>query len=155
MPSPRIPKTETIERAAVGVTGALVLAGVISFVAGLGLPRRQARTEAPAARAPAIDPGNTVRGRVEVLNASGRAGLAREVTGRLRDQGFDVVFFGNAPDDAPDSTMVLVRMGNGDVARSAAGALGIARVRTVLDSTRLLEATVLIGRDWPVRQQDR
>ena len=36
------------------------------------------------------------RVRVEVLNAGGEDGMARLATEHLRDQGFDVVFFGNA-----------------------------------------------------------
>lgn len=88
-------------------------------------------------------------GRVEVLNGSGRSGLARAVTGRLRTAGFDVVYFGNAPADADDSTTVFARVRDDATARAVAEHLGIARVRTEPDTTLYLEATVLIGVDWP------
>ena len=50
---------------------------------------------------------------VEVLNASGRDGLARKGTRVLRRAGIDVVYYGNAPAGVGtlDSTRILVRRG--------------------------------------------
>ena len=42
-------------------------------------------------------PSSHGRVRVEVLNAGGISGRAAEATAALRDAGFDVVLFGNAP----------------------------------------------------------
>lgn len=89
------------------------------------------------------------RVRVEVLNASGRPGLARQATDVLRDRGFDVVHFGNAPGGyAPDSSLVLDRVGKMEAARRVADAAGIHRVQARPDANLYLDVTVVLGRDW-------
>ena len=98
----------------------------------------------PAASAPA--PAGRVR--VEVLNASGRPGLAREGTRVLRDRGFDVVSFGNAEGFSPDTSLVLDRTGRIETARQVADAVGIRRVHSRPDANLYLDATVVLGRDW-------
>jgi hypothetical protein len=90
--------------------------------------------------------------RVEVLNASGVSGLARRGTERLRSQGFDVVYYGNASGASPDSSVVIDRAGNLAAADSVAGALGLQRVRVEPDSTLYLDVTVVLGRDWDREQ---
>ena len=101
-----------------------------------------------AAPAPVSAPAPAGRVRVEVLNASGRAGLAREATRILRDRGFDVVSFGNARGFGPDTSLVLDRVGRMDAARQVADALGVRRVLARPDSNLYLDATVVLGRDW-------
>jgi len=93
-------------------------------------------------------PRGGTRVRVEVLNGGGYAGAAREVTEALRDQGFDVVFFGNAGTFDRDSSVVLDRMGALDRARDVADALGIRNLRSEPDSNLYLDVTVVLGRDW-------
>jgi hypothetical protein len=88
---------------------------------------------------------------VEVLNASGREGLAKAATERLRGAGIDVVYFGNAA-RTRDATVVLDRVGRRVYARAVADALGIADVRTELDSTRFVEVSVILGRNWTSRR---
>jgi hypothetical protein len=93
-----------------------------------------------------------VRVRVEVLNASGARGLARRATMHLRDYGYDVVGMGNAPEQR-DSTLVLLRSGDEDWARRVALAMRrpdatSADIALRPDSSRHLDVTVLIGRDW-------
>jgi hypothetical protein len=88
-----------------------------------------------------------VRIKVEVLNASGKRGLARRATFALRDAGFDVVRFANDPSHR-DSTLVLARSGRDDWASLVARALGGARVESRPDSLRYLDVTVLLGADW-------
>ena len=91
---------------------------------------------------------------VEVLNAGGVAGYARDATLALREGGLDVVFFGNAPPRLRDSTLarhrVLVRRGD---------TLGVGRIREMIgeitivdepDATRLVDLTVLLAR--PARE---
>jgi hypothetical protein len=131
------------------VLAAAALAG--SFLAsrrdaGVSGPNAAGR---PAAAARAMADPAPLRGRirVEVLNGTNRPGLARSVTERLRDAGFDVVYFGNAP--RTDSSVVLDRAGREDAARAVAHALGIARVRSKPDPGLYLEATVILGADWP------
>ena len=88
-----------------------------------------------------------VRVRVEVLNASRRRGLARRATMYLRDLGYDVVANGNA--SVPrERTLVLRRAGDADWARRASRAVGGAPVEARPDSSRHVDVTVLLGRDW-------
>ena len=121
---------------------------VYGFLSRRGRAPSLAPREAPAdAKAGADAPAGRVR--VEVLNASGRPGLAREGTRVLRDRGFDVVSFGNAPRGfGPDTSMVLDRVGRMDAARQVADAAGIRRVHARPDSNLYLDATVVLGRDW-------
>lgn len=86
--------------------------------------------------------------RVEVLNGAGIEGLARSATRTLREQGFDVVYFGNAPSFDRTTSLVLDRGGPTAEGRIVAEALGIREMRSEPDSTLLLEATVLLGADW-------
>ncbi len=87
--------------------------------------------------------------RVEVLNASGTRGLARQAMFAMRDAGFDVVSFGNASAaETQDSSLVLDRSGHPAWAALAVTALGAARAESRPDSSRYLDLTILIGRRW-------
>ena len=90
---------------------------------------------------------------VEVLNASGTAGLARVGTRVLRRAGIDVLTYGNAPETVGplDSTRIVVRRGTEEVGRRVRRALGVGRVVVQLDTTRLLDASVLLGADFAPR----
>ena len=90
------------------------------------------------------------RVRVEVLNAGGRANMARDATETLRDQGFDVVYFGNAGSFGSDSSVVLDRVGRIDMARAVADALGIGSVRSEPDPNLFLDVSVMLGEGWEV-----
>lgn len=90
---------------------------------------------------------DSVRIKVEVLNATTVRGLARRGTAVLRDLGFDVVSSGNASEQL-DSTVVLVRSGNMAWGELAARGLGGARVEARPDSSRYLDLTILLGRSW-------
>lgn len=87
---------------------------------------------------------------VEVLNASGRAGLARGATRLLRRRGLDVVFFGNA-DTAADSTRIVVRRGDPGAGRDVRDALRMGRVTIVPDTLRRVDVSVILGRDFRIR----
>ena len=110
----------------------------------------------PAAPAAAADPAHrpaTARApagrvRVQVLNATRTHGLARVATDVLRDRGFDVVETGNGRGFGADSSLVLDRVGNLEMASQVAGALGITRVETRRDSNLMLDVTVVLGNDW-------
>ena len=92
-------------------------------------------------------PGEGVRVTVEVLNASGRPGLARVGTRVLRQAGIDVVNFGTAATTL-DSTQILVRRGEAATGERVRRALHGGKVVMQPDSTRLLDASVLLGRDF-------
>jgi hypothetical protein len=144
------PVRARLEIAALAVALLAIAAFLISFALGLG------RSGGPAAAIVEAEPRRGLPeaappiGRVEVLNASRRAGVARHATDRLRAAGFDVVFFGNAPAGSPDSSVVIDRIGRSDVARAAADRLGISRTDAQRDTTLLLDATVILGVDYAV-----
>lgn len=94
------------------------------------------------------------RVRIEVLNAGGVSGMAREATEVLRAAGFDVVEFGNASsfdDERPSE--VIDRVDRTDVAQAVARALGIDNVQSDPDPNLFVEVTVLVGRDWVGRDR--
>ena len=124
----------------------LALSFVVSF--GLGLRRVDAPTELP--NPSRVVPGIFSGKRVEVLNAAGTAGLARGATERLRAAGYDVVYFGNASQLHGTTSIVLDRVGKLAIARAVADRLHIERVETRVDSTRLVEVSVILGADWAV-----
>jgi hypothetical protein len=70
----------------------------------------------------------------------------------LRRAGIDVVYFGNAPPppDAStlDSTRIIVRRGSAKVGEQVRAALGVGRVEIDLDSSKLLDVSVLLGADF-------
>ncbi len=90
---------------------------------------------------------DTTRITVEVLNATDTRGLARQAMFALRDAGFDVVFHGNTA-ERRDSTEVLDRSGHAGWATLAAKAMRGARILEQPDSTRFVDLTVLVGRNW-------
>ncbi len=93
-----------------------------------------------------VVPSDT-RIRVEVLNGTGRRGLARRGTTAMRDAGFDVVGTGNW-DATADSSLVLVRTGHMDWGALAAKALGAARIEARPDSSRYVDLTIVLGTRW-------
>jgi hypothetical protein len=101
-----------------------------------------------AARTPPIpgDRGPAIT--AEVLNANGRAGDARIGTRLLRRGGIDVVYFGNAAASALDSTRIIVRRGPRKAGETVRAALGVGRIEIQLDSTKLLDVSVLLGADF-------
>lgn len=137
----------------IGLFVTLILVAVLigSLVAGLrggGTasedPEIQPKERAVAAREPSGPPI-----RIAVWNASGVPKLADRGRAELReDRRFDVKEIGNAPGFSPDSSVVLDRVGNIDLAREVADALGIARVETRPDTNLYLDVTVVLGKDW-------
>jgi len=131
--------------AGLSLTTAAVLVLLVSMFLGLRAPRADDGWELVPVSIPRT--GND-RIRVEVLNAAGISGLARETTEQLRATGFDVVFYGNAGGQSRDSSVVLDRGLNADAAARVAEALGITRIRLEPDTTLYLEATVILGTDF-------
>ena len=128
-------------RAAALLVGASILLLLLAWLAG---ERRGSGN--PLESTPGEQ--GTDRVRVEVLNAAGIPGLARRATERLRDSGFDVVYFGNSSSFGPDSSLVVDRAGKLEVAQAVARAVEISTVRSEPDPSLYLEATVVLGRDW-------
>ncbi len=87
-----------------------------------------------------------VRIKVEVLNASATRGAARRATLLLRARGYDVVAMGNSrTTQAP--TLVLDRSNHPEWAALIGKAIG-GKVVTRPDTSRYLDATVVLGTDW-------
>ena len=129
----------------------LVLVGISLFIvliAGtilLRLPEESAPLdEVTAVNQPVVDGRVTV----EVLNAGGVSGVAREATAALRSAGFDVVFFGNASSFDQVESVVVDRIGDPNPALSVASVLGIRNVRSEPDSNLYLDISVLLGSQW-------
>lgn len=124
----------------------LVVAALVGSLAA-GVMAGRSGSAAPLADRPAR-PVPAERVRVEVLNASGVPGLAARGRTHLRDFGYDVVQIGNASGFAPDSSVVLDRVGRMELARAVADAAGIPRVFARPDSNLYVDVTVVLGRDW-------
>jgi LytR cell envelope-related transcriptional attenuator len=128
----------------------ILLAGVVGGVAYYGAKRYERAHDEVTAQ-PAEDgsdekaPPNT-RIKVEVLNATTTKGLARRATLFLRDHGFDVVAIGTATQQRAETT-VIDRSRHPAWARLIANAMG-ATVTSRPDSSRYVDATVLIGSNW-------
>ena len=106
-------------------------------------PASPARAWVPAAeRAP-----DSVRVRVQVLNATDITGLARRATMVLRDRGYDVVETGNTKGPL-DTTIVLDLSGHPDWAQRIAKSLAPARVQARKDTSRYLDIAVVLGAAW-------
>lgn len=85
---------------------------------------------------------------VEVLNGAGEAGAASLVTEALRDAGFDVKTFGNAPTFEYEHTVVIDRSGRPGASRSVADVLDVQEVVSEPEPALYLDATIILGRDW-------
>ncbi len=131
--------------------GGLLVAGM-AFVAVVALLILGRPWDRPATPMPVMDasgglaPG--VRIRIEVLNASNVSGLAGDATEYLRDTGFDVVYYGNAPQVTHDSSSVVDRVGDTRVAEAVAKALGIRNVLSEPDPNLFVDVSVMLGSEW-------
>jgi hypothetical protein len=86
---------------------------------------------------------------VEVFNATGKSGLARKATTYLRDRGFDVVYAGTIRDSTQwrAKTVAIDRSHQPAKAALAAKAMR-GETESDPDSTRYVDVSVLVGRDW-------
>jgi hypothetical protein len=87
-------------------------------------------------------------GQIQVLNGSGRAGQADVFRDHLIEQGFDVIESGNARSWSYEHTLVLARTASDTIARNLARVLGTDRVVHLQHHASLVEATVIIGKDY-------
>jgi len=65
------------------------------------------------------------------------------------DLGFDVVAVDNADHFDYRATLVLDRSGRAGVAREVADGIGADSILVAVDPDLFLDATVVVGRDWP------
>lgn len=130
---------------ALGLVGAFIVSAVADALDGDGEPSGSPQ----GLQVPAAPPLNPADVRVEVLNGAGRAGLARSATHALRADGFDVVFFGNARRFDHERSVVIDRTGHPEMARAIAASLRVDSITVAVDSSLMLEVTVVLGADWP------
>jgi len=104
---------------------------------------------------PAGPPSVQIQGRVrvEVLNAGGISGVARDATAVLRDLGVDVVYYGNAENFSEEPSVVVDRVGRSEAARVVARALGIEGVVLEPDSSLFVDITVRLGPEWSLEPE--
>lgn len=122
---------------------ALLLLGAIAW---LGIRELNDRAgPGPAAVPEDARAPNGTRIKVEVLNGTRTKGLALRATLFLRDRGFDVVGAGNTAERL--ATVVYDRSGHPDWAARVGRAMA-APVVALPDSSRYLDATVILGADW-------
>jgi len=96
---------------------------------------------------PAASPAEE-RVTIDVRNAGGVSGMARAATQHLRSSGFDVVGMGNAVRMDLDSSVVIDRTGNLQVAAEVAEVLGIKRVTSDPDLNLFVDVSVQLGANW-------
>jgi len=85
--------------------------------------------------------------RIELLNGSGRAGLAGELASYLRDGGFDVLEVSNADRSDYRATLVVNRTDATEPGRVVAEYLGTRHVIQQISSQEMIDVTVIVGRD--------
>jgi LytR cell envelope-related transcriptional attenuator len=136
-----------VKRRAAGlVFGVMVLGGLI---VGGGVLAAGDRHE-PSESSPGITwtDGHV---RVEVANGGGVPRMARAATGLLRTAGFDVVDFGNASSaESGKPSVVIDRVGRGEVAQAVAATLGIDNVLSDPDPNLYVDVSVVLGPEWTV-----
>ena len=84
---------------------------------------------------------------VEVLNGCGQRGIGDRASELLSDQGFDVMFVGNADDFQYDRTLIVDRTGDLSKANAIRDVLGVGQVISQLSSATYVEATLVVGSD--------
>lgn len=136
-----------------GARRGLIAGGLLLTTLAIVLVARSLRRDRVEGHAFDIPTGQN-RIIVEVLNGSGRPGLARLGARRLRRHGLDVVLFGNA-DSSVDSTRVILRRGERVRADRVLDALGAGRVGEGRDSLRLVDVTVILGPDFTPDEDGR
>ena len=87
-------------------------------------------------------------GQIQILNGCGKSGVAEAFRDFLTGLGFDVIEFGNARNWNYEHTMVISRAPSDRIASDMARMLGTRRVLHLQHPESLVEATVIIGKDY-------
>jgi hypothetical protein len=128
------------------VGSALVAAGCERST-GAPVPVGASTSHAPWASDTAARAPSEVRVRVQVLNGSGRNGMARRATQQLRDFGYDVVDYGSRG-DSTRVTEVQVTAADKAWGERVVKALRSGVVRERDGTLGYVDVVVLLGRDW-------
>lgn len=131
------------------IAGGLLLGLLVLLLAGRAF--RRDRVEGHAFDIPSAD-GRIM---VEVLNGSGKNGLGRLGTRRLRRMGIDVVYFGNADGQQLDTTLIVARRGDRKRAEEVRDALGVGQIAVQSDTLRRVDVSVILGKDFQADEDGR
>ncbi len=134
-----------------------VLEGVIIFLVGLNAylvysvaTSSAFSTSAVRSAESVVDP-SAFHIQVEVLNGCGEQGIGQRAMRFLRERGFDVVNIDNADHFEYRETVVLDRRGTdgpSEAARAVGNALGTQYVLLQRNDDRLVDVSVVIGKDY-------
>ncbi len=86
--------------------------------------------------------------KIQVLNGSGKAGVAKRVRDKLVRNGFNVVEFGNADSQNYKETLILDRVGNIKKALKVASVLRCNLVFPKINKFIMIDVTVVVGKDY-------
>ena len=90
----------------------------------------------------------TYKGDIEVQNSCGEPGAAAKVRTFLRENGFDVVSFGNDLLQNYDETILVLRNPEWEGAKALAQTLNTKNVMTVVSKRAAVDASIYIGKDF-------
>ncbi len=149
VPEPLAPEPRATRRGSVIALMAAVVAAV--SLLSWWMTRDEAEVVTTSEAVEYIDPDwrapADVRIRVRVLNGTQTRGLARRVTNYIRDLGFDVVDYDSAREPTDIST-VTFHSGQREWAEKLALALSIDSIAISDDTSRFVDVTVVVGRNW-------
>ncbi|MEO0202890.1 MAG: LytR C-terminal domain-containing protein [candidate division WOR-3 bacterium] len=86
--------------------------------------------------------------KIEIYNGSGYDGVARKLTWYLRDNGFDVIYYGNSSEEI-SKTIIVDRIDSSmKYAKILRDFLGGGIMKFEIDPDKLTTITILIGKDF-------
>jgi hypothetical protein len=92
--------------------------------------------------------------RSEVLNATEKNGLAKDVKSILNEKQYKVLAIGNGWSKTTEKeSMVVDRSGNSEISYRIANTLNIKKVRHIIDKELGLDASVLLGEDFEIKSR--
>jgi len=89
--------------------------------------------------------------KVQVLNGSGKKGVAKRIRDKLVRNGFNVIEFGNAKYQNYSKTIILNRTGNMKKALKVAQVLKSSNVFPKINKFIMIDVTVIVGKDYKDR----
>lgn len=86
--------------------------------------------------------------KVQVLNGSGKVGIAKQIRDKLVRNGFNVIEFGNTETQNYENMLILNRSGNMKKALKVADILKCNNVYPKIDKFIMIDVTVIVGQDY-------
>ncbi len=89
--------------------------------------------------------------KVQVLNGSGKSGVAKKIRDKLVRNGYNVVEFGNADSQNYKETIILDRVGNMKKAMNVGSLLKCNLIFPKINKFIMIDVTVIVGKDYKKR----